>query len=141
MSLKAQCSEDQPGENAEENNTKGLSKESAEFSSCTTVKDVEKLSNVDIVKLEARSVLFKAGKPGCDGDSDLDACYTTPYPDNAQGFSALNYHVTEVMEDAQNLADFSDDFASTFMLDEELELEQKSLKNDGCSPVRRYCMI
>ncbi|KAJ6750493.1 hypothetical protein OIU85_001068 [Salix viminalis] len=139
MSLKAQTSEDQPGENAEEDNTKGLSKESAEFSSCTAVKDAKKLSNVDIVKLEVKSVLFKAGKPGCDGDSDPGACYTTPYPDNAQGFrpSALNYHVTEVMEDARNLADFSDDFASTFMLDEELELEQKSHKNDGCSPVRR----
>jgi hypothetical protein len=45
------------------------------------------------------------------------------------------------MEDAQNLADLSSDFANTFMLDEELELEQKTLKNDECSPVRRYCMV
>ncbi|KAL9368225.1 hypothetical protein Peur_039424 [Populus x canadensis] len=141
MSLKAQTSEGQPGKNAEEDSTSGLSKESAEFSPCTTVKEAKKLSNGDIGKLEGdeKSVLFKAGKPGFDGDSDLGACYTTPYPDNTQGFRplALNYHVTEGMEDAQNLADFSNDFANTFMLDEELELEQKSLKNDGCSPVRR----
>jgi la-related protein 1 len=145
MSLKAQTSEGQPGKNAEEDSTSGLSKESAEFSPCTTVKEAKKLSNGDIGKLEGdeKSVLFKAGKPGFDGDSDLGACYTTPYPDNTQGFRplALNYHVTEGMEDAQNLADFSNDFANTFMLDEELELEQKSLKNDGCSPVRRYCMV
>jgi hypothetical protein len=36
------------------------------------------------------------------------------------------------MEDAQNLADLSSDFANTFMLDEELELEQKTLKNVEC---------
>ncbi|KAG6792579.1 hypothetical protein POTOM_001731 [Populus tomentosa] len=142
MSLKAQTSEGQPGKNAEEDSTSSLSKESAELSSCTPVKEAKKLSNGDIGKLEGdeKSVLFKAGKPGFDGDSDLGACYTTPYPNNTQGFRplALNYHVTEGMEDAQNLADFSNDFANTFMLDEELELEQKSLKNDGCSPVRRY---
>ncbi|GLU11780.1 hypothetical protein SLE2022_285020 [Rubroshorea leprosula] len=37
----------------------------------------------------------------------------------------------------QNYSDLSNDFANTFMLDEELELEQKTLKKDGFSPVRR----
>ncbi|CAN1182415.1 La-related protein 1A [Linum perenne] len=39
--------------------------------------------------------------------------------------------------DAQNLEDLSNDFASTFMLDEELELEQKMLKSDCDSPHKR----
>ncbi|WCJ27544.1 LA RNA-binding protein [Euphorbia peplus] len=37
----------------------------------------------------------------------------------------------------QHLGDLSDDFANTFMLDEELELEQKMRKSDGGSSVRR----
>ncbi|CAN0898660.1 La-related protein 1A [Linum grandiflorum] len=39
--------------------------------------------------------------------------------------------------DVENLDDLSNDFASTFMLDEELELEQKNLKSDCMSPHRR----
>ncbi|XP_038706584.1 la-related protein 1A-like isoform X2 [Tripterygium wilfordii] len=38
---------------------------------------------------------------------------------------------------AQSISDLSSDFANTFMLDEELELEQRSLNNNGCCPVRR----
>ncbi|GFZ18082.1 LA RNA-binding protein [Actinidia rufa] len=37
----------------------------------------------------------------------------------------------------QNLDDLSNDFANTFMLDEELELEQKRIKNDNLSSIRR----
>lgn len=40
----------------------------------------------------------------------------------------------------QNLDDTSDDFGSTFMFDEELELEHKSDKKDQCSSKTRYCM-
>ncbi|PSR90108.1 La-related protein like [Actinidia chinensis var. chinensis] len=36
-----------------------------------------------------------------------------------------------------NLDDLSNDFANTFMLDEELELEQKRIKNDNLSSIRR----
>lgn len=35
--------------------------------------------------------------------------------------------------------DLSDDFAGTFMLDEELELEQKALTKNG--PTKRYCIF
>jgi la-related protein 1 len=142
---KAQTSEGQAGENAEEDDTISVSKGSAGFASHTTVKAVNKLSNGDAGKMEVdgKSILFKAGKPGCDGNSELGACHSTPHLDRAQGTGppTFNYHGTEGMEDAQNLADLSSDFANTFMLDEELELEQKTLKNDECSPVRRYCMV
>lgn len=44
--------------------------------------------------------------------------------------------------DMKNVGDLSNDFANTFMLDEELELEQKIIKKDDLSPVRRrYSMI
>jgi la-related protein 1 len=145
VSPKAQTSEAQAGENAEEDDTISVSKGSAGFASHTTVKAVNKLSNGDAGKMEVdgKSILFKAGKPGCDGNSELGACHSTPHLDRAQGTGppTFNYHGTEGMEDAQNLADLSSDFANTFMLDEELELEQKTLKNDECSPVRRYCMV
>ncbi|KAI9388141.1 hypothetical protein POPTR_009G018100v4 [Populus trichocarpa] len=141
VSPKAQTSEAQAGENAEEDDTISVSKGSAGFASHTTVKAVNKLSNGDAGKMEVdgKSILFKAGKPGCDGNSELGACHSTPHLDRAQGTGppTFNYHGTEGMEDAQNLADLSSDFANTFMLDEELELEQKTLKNDECSPVRR----
>ncbi|CAK7331941.1 unnamed protein product [Dovyalis caffra] len=139
---KAQTSEGQAGENAEEDDTSSFSKGLAEFSSHATVKAANKLPNGDTGKMEGdgKSVLFKAGKPGCDGNSDLGACHSTPHLDHTLGTGppTFNYHGSEGMEDGQNLANLSGDFANTFMLDEELELEQKTLKNDGCSPVRRY---
>ena len=145
MSLKAQTSEDQAGENAEEDDTTSFSKGSDKFSPHTTDKAVNKLSNGDTGKMEVdeNSILFNAGKPGCDGNIELSACHSTPHLDLTQGTGppTLNYHGTEGMEDTHNLTDLSSDFANTFMLDEELELEQKTLKNDGFSPVRRYCMI
>ena len=95
------------------------------------------------MEVDGKSILFKSGKPGCDGNSELGACRRTPDLDRAQGTGppTFNYHGTEGMEDAQNLADLSSDFANTLMLDEELELEQKTLKNGDFSPVRRYCMV
>lgn len=39
--------------------------------------------------------------------------------------------------DMKNVGDLSNDFANTFMLDEELELEQKIIKKDDLFPVRR----
>ncbi|XP_030504606.1 la-related protein 1A isoform X1 [Cannabis sativa] len=41
----------------------------------------------------------------------------------------------------KNHDDISNDFANTFMLDEELELEHKVTKNDGLSSARRYSRI
>lgn len=38
----------------------------------------------------------------------------------------------------RNLGDFSDDFASTFLLDEELELVGKAVKKGDISSDRRY---
>ncbi|XP_038720328.1 la-related protein 1A-like isoform X1 [Tripterygium wilfordii] len=38
---------------------------------------------------------------------------------------------------AQSISNLSSDFANTFMFDEELELEHRSLKNNGYCPVRR----
>ncbi|KAG5238109.1 hypothetical protein OIU77_028147 [Salix suchowensis] len=141
VSPKAQTSESQAEENAEEDDTTNFSKGSAEFSPHTTVKAVNKLSNGDPGKMEVdgNSILFNAGKPGCDGNLELGACHSTPHLDLTQGTGppTFNYHGTEGMEDTHNLADLSSDFANTFMLDEELELEQKTLKNDGFSPVRR----
>lgn len=40
--------------------------------------------------------------------------------------------------DMKNLGGLSSDFANTFMLDEELEIEQKTIKKDDLSPVSRY---
>ncbi|KAK8306892.1 hypothetical protein V6Z12_D03G158200 [Gossypium hirsutum] len=57
------------------------------------------------------------------------------YIDQLQGIDRIrfNYHRTESVELSpavvvQNVADLSNDFAHTFMLDEELELEQKTTK-------------
>lgn len=41
----------------------------------------------------------------------------------------------------QNLGGLSNDFANTFMLDEELEQEHKTIKNDHLSSIRRYYML
>ncbi|KAL3579766.1 hypothetical protein D5086_017601 [Populus alba] len=135
---KAQTSEGQAGENAEQDDTISVSRGSAGFASHATVKAVNKLPNGDAGKIEVdgKSILFKSGKPGCDGNSELGACHSTPHLDCAQGTGppTFNYHGTEGIDDAQNLADLSSDFANTFMLEEELELEQKTLKNDECSP-------
>ncbi|GLU02469.1 hypothetical protein SLE2022_197180 [Rubroshorea leprosula] len=56
--------------------------------------------------------------------------------------ASISDHGTESQElpsdvAAQNNCDLSNDFTNTFMLDEELELEQKTLKKDGLSTVRR----
>ena len=36
--------------------------------------------------------------------------------------------------------DLSNDFTNTFMIDEEIELEQKMINNDDFFPTRRYYM-
>lgn len=124
------------------------------------------LEAVDIGKMEGDrdSVLFNTGKQAHGGRnedsgeklvSDLGiklaahgARYSAVYPVYTQGteLAKFSYNGTEGVEmssdmDAQNLGGLSNDFANTFMLDEELELEHKMLKNDGLSPVRRYRIL
>ncbi|KAK9280617.1 hypothetical protein L1049_014312 [Liquidambar formosana] len=75
--------------------------------------------------------------------SDL-ATSNNPCLNYSQGTEPARFidHETESMEvpsdlAVQNLGDLSDDFASTFMLDEELEIEQKTIKRDDLSLKRR----
>lgn len=53
------------------------------------------------------------------------------FPDQSEGTEPSD-------NDMKNLGGLSSDFANTFMLDEELELEQKIVKKDDISPGRRY---
>lgn len=64
------------------------------------------------------------------------------YSKTTRSVGMNSYHVTENEEIAENASIrdanyLSDDFASTFMLDEELELEHKMLKRNG--PTKRCC--
>lgn len=73
-------------------------------------------------------------------DNSCNAAYVAHSDGNEPAVS--KYHATDGMEissdmTSHNLGDLSNDFANTFMLDEELELEQKTLKNDSECPVRR----
>ena len=68
-------------------------------------------------------------------------------PNHSQGVERLKFndHWTErkgVLSDMaeQNLDDLSNDFANTFMLDEEIELEKKTIKKDDPFSPRRYYM-
>ncbi|XP_065861546.1 la-related protein 1A [Euphorbia lathyris] len=69
--------------------------------------------------------------------------YSATHPGHVPGLDPVsNYKEIEGIEissnaSIQNLGDLSDDFANTFMLDEELELEKKMRKSDGVSLVRR----
>ncbi|KAL7174478.1 hypothetical protein ACSBR2_033682 [Camellia fascicularis] len=79
--------------------------------------------------------------------SILDTIGSAPSPDFSQGMEPAKYvhhenHEMESMEVSsdlavQNLDNLANDFANTFMLDEELELEQKTIKKDNLSSVRR----
>ncbi|KAA8550052.1 hypothetical protein F0562_001736 [Nyssa sinensis] len=76
--------------------------------------------------------------------SDLDIVDVSS---NAQGVESARFinhdnHKSESMGvpsnlDERNLDDLSNDFASTFMFDEELELEQSMIKKDHLSSIRR----
>ncbi|KAA8544479.1 hypothetical protein F0562_022481 [Nyssa sinensis] len=79
--------------------------------------------------------------------SDLGAVDGSPDPDCLQGAEPARLgdrenHKSESMELTSNLAeknmdDLSTDFASTFMFDEELELEHKTIKKDNLSSMGR----
>lgn len=66
------------------------------------------------------------------------------YSKTTQITAMNNDHVSDNEEVAGNasihdVSDLSNDFGGTFMLDEELELEQKALKKNG--PAKRYCIF
>lgn len=66
------------------------------------------------------------------------------YSKTSHSVGMNSYRVAENEEIAENASirdvnDLSDDFAGTFMLDEELELEHKMLKRNG--PTKRYCIF
>ncbi|KAF3455221.1 hypothetical protein FNV43_RR05669 [Rhamnella rubrinervis] len=76
--------------------------------------------------------------------SDLGTSYHSTCSDHSQGVDPVRFgeHVTEGTEKssdvaAKNLDDLSNDFTNTFMLDEELEFEHKTMKKDVHSSVRR----
>lgn len=77
--------------------------------------------------------------------SYLGTSYHSTCSDHSQGSDPVRFdeHVTEGTEKSsdvavKNLDDLSNDFANTFMLDEELEFEHKTMKKDVHSSVRRY---
>uniref|UniRef100_A0A5B7AK57 Putative la-related protein 1A n=1 Tax=Davidia involucrata TaxID=16924 RepID=A0A5B7AK57_DAVIN len=76
--------------------------------------------------------------------SDLDGIDGSPNPQGVEPARFVNHeiHKSESMGvpsnlGEKNLDDLSNDFASTFMFDEELELEQKTIKKDHLSSIRR----
>lgn len=78
---------------------------------------------------------------------DLGTSSGSLCPDHSQGLECLKFddHRTEsrgVSSDMaeQNVDDLSNDFANTFMLDEEIELEKKTIRKDNLFSARRYYM-
>lgn len=99
-----------------------------------------------------------ATHPSCDAECTLNgktsqsavkcvnhATGTTPFPDDVQetesttlgDYRKQRNQVLSVTSRNINVSDLSDDFSSTFMLDEELELEQSTVKRDNLSLIRR----
>uniref|UniRef100_A0A2N9GQG7 HTH La-type RNA-binding domain-containing protein n=1 Tax=Fagus sylvatica TaxID=28930 RepID=A0A2N9GQG7_FAGSY len=80
---------------------------------------------------------------GC-GKLKFSGCGPSPLcPDHSQReehaeFSVDGTESREMLSDmaVQNVGDLSNDFANTFMLDEEIELEQKTIKNNDLSSAR-----
>ncbi|KDP46005.1 hypothetical protein JCGZ_14912 [Jatropha curcas] len=160
-SSKALTSRSQLVEPANEDNAKGISEENVDFSSHNAGLVENRLLNGGAPELihagkedDSTSVLINADKqaagvnaiPNPVADlsiklSDLDTGYNAAYHTQGSKPAVSSYSVTglEILSDipAQSLGDLSNDFSNTFMLDEELELEQKTQKNDGISPLRR----
>lgn len=124
--------------------------------------DVSDVVNTDRKEYGSETVLVSVGNQGTSGtNGDLGGKlvtdlnyklsnhdYSTPLPGHAPGTDPVVSNCqeiegieTSIHKSIQNHGDLSDDFANTFMLDEELELEQKTRKSDGVSSVRRYYML
>ncbi|KAI3419058.1 HTH La-type RNA-binding domain-containing protein [Psidium guajava] len=99
-----------------------------------------------------------ATHPSCDAECNLNgktsqsavkcvnhATGTTSFPDDIQetesttldDYEKQRNQAPSVTSRNINISDLSDDFSSTFMLDEELELEQSTVKRDDLSFIRR----
>lgn len=95
------------------------------------------------VQLDGEKRAFSGGNGNLNRKLTVDSNIKFSDIDQLQGIDRLrfNYHRTESVElspdvTVQNVADLSNDFAHTFMLDEELELEQKTTKT--LSAINRY---
>ncbi|KAA3456663.1 La-related 1 [Gossypium australe] len=87
------------------------------------------------VQLDGEKRAFSGGNGNLNRKLTVDSNIKFSDIDQLQGIDRIrfNYHRTESVELSpdvivQNVADLSNDFAHTFMLDEELELEQKTTK-------------
>lgn len=79
---------------------------------------------------------------------DLGTNYASTLPEHSGGTENTKFddHETGIRGVSSNMAvqsvgDLSNDFTHTFMLDEEMELEQKPVRKDGLFAARRYCML
>lgn len=107
------------------------------------------------VLVDSASLIFTSGHSDSVGKlnsessrkfSDLGTSYNSTCSDHSQGIDPVRFddHGTEGTEmssdvAAKNLDDLSNDFANTFMLDEELEFEHQAIKKEVHLSVRRYC--
>lgn len=109
---------------------------------------------------ESNRVLINGGSPvftGGDVDSigKFNSEFNSTCSDLATNYSTCTDHLqgpklvkggdrgtegTKMSSDVplKNIDDLSNDFSNTFLLDEEMELEQKTVKKDDHSSVRRY---
>ncbi|KAJ8749956.1 hypothetical protein K2173_013871 [Erythroxylum novogranatense] len=156
-SPKAETSEDQIGEKTNEGKTKDPIEEDAEFSYHADLAR-QGLPNDDIPGFlqsgktedegENQSVAdeYVESSGNCTSElssmlSELGISFRTLQPDHSEvdERTICNNHVNKGSSNvaSKNLNDFSNDFANTFMLDEELELEQKTMRSNDHFPVRR----
>ncbi|KAJ4842470.1 hypothetical protein Tsubulata_001824 [Turnera subulata] len=130
QSVKAHTSEVQQMENGNKGMERGTSEGSSQFSS-----NGSGLVDSRLLKEDSQDPVL-AG--------EIESNKNNPFPVYSHGTdpAKLSCHGTGGMEipldmDAHNIGDLSADFANTFMLDEELELEQRTLKHDRFLPARR----
>lgn len=142
------------------NNAGNISQENAELASHDESSVEHLLSNrdtpvvPDVTNTEHynRSAAFSGGTKtlGCENLKclDLATCYASLLPEHSGGTENTKFDDHEtgsrgVLSDmaVQNVGDLSNDFASTFMLDEEMELEQKPVRKDDLSSARRYACL
>lgn len=134
------------GDYGHDNNKKDTSKENVDLSRNDKKMEHLPLSNIE---RESNSALIHKVSPvftGEHGDSigNLNSESNSKYSDHATKYSTGTDYSRgtgsrQISSDvaAKNIDDLCNDFASTFMLDEELEFEHKTMKKDDLSSVRR----
>ncbi|XAR60260.1 hypothetical protein NMG60_11033547 [Bertholletia excelsa] len=144
--------QEQPVKEPDEKTEKKLPNDETLTGHLSADRDDQNLSTNSSVEHETKGALFDSGRHAFDGGNvnlikglnsesnlssvDLGANCSPSSPDFSQGiepesFGHCENHEREIMDDQSN------DFSNTFMLDEELELEQKAAKKDDLSSVRR----